>query len=311
MEFKQIAQDVYACLQEDKGLGCSNAGFVNRGGGLVVDTFWDLPRTREMIGHYEKVWSGPPRRVVNTHHNGDHCWGNQLFEGAEIIGHRLCAEDFGTESPEQMLAMTQMVDVDDPALARLIESLKSFDFRDIEPRPPTTLMEDHLDFDLDGLRVELIYVGPAHTRGDIIVNVPERRVVFAGDILFRLCTPVGWEGTIQRWCEALDHIAHLDPEVIVPGHGPLCGVEGALEMKAYLQYVRAESRGFFDAGLTELEACKKIDLGPYAEWTEPERLFFNVYRAYREFREEPYDAPIDRAAVFGQMRELARSWHSD
>ena len=77
----------------------------HRGGGLVVDTFWDLPHTREMIAQYARVWKGPARRVVNTHHNGDHCWGNQLFPDAEIIGHRLCAEQFRRESPQMMQAL--------------------------------------------------------------------------------------------------------------------------------------------------------------------------------------------------------------
>jgi glyoxylase-like metal-dependent hydrolase (beta-lactamase superfamily II) len=310
MELISVAQDVYACLQEDKGLGCSNSGLIDRGGGLLVDSFWDLPLTRQMIEHYERVWTGPPRRVVNTHRNGDHCWGNQLFEGAEIIGHRLCAEEFDRENPAGLLTLTAATGLEDPALSRFVEGLKRFDFRGIELTPPTTLIEDRLDLELDGLRVELIYVGPAHTQGDIIVNVPERRVVFAGDIVFRLCTPVGWEGTYQRWIEALDHIIYLDPEALVPGHGPISGVEGAREMKQYLEYVRTESRGFFDAGLTELEASKRIDLGPYAGWTEPERLYFNVYRAYREFRGEPFDAPIDGREVFKQMHELARSWRS-
>ncbi len=79
MELREIARDVYACLQPDRGLGTSNSGLVNRAGGLVVDTFWDLPHTRQMIETYARVWRRPARRVVNTHHNGDHCWGNQLL----------------------------------------------------------------------------------------------------------------------------------------------------------------------------------------------------------------------------------------
>ena len=79
MELREIARDVYACLQEERGLGTSNSGLVNRAGGLVVDTFWDLPHTRQLIETYARVWRGPARRVVNTHHNGDHCWGNQLL----------------------------------------------------------------------------------------------------------------------------------------------------------------------------------------------------------------------------------------
>ena len=86
MELREIATDVYACLTPDRGLGWSNSGFLNRGGGLVVDTFWDLRHTEDLIALYRRVAAAPARRLVNTHHNGDHCWGNQLFHGAEIIG---------------------------------------------------------------------------------------------------------------------------------------------------------------------------------------------------------------------------------
>ncbi len=277
MELREIARDVYACLQPDRGLGTSNSGLVNRAGGLVVDTFWDLPHTRQMIETYARVWRGPAHRVVNTHHNGDHCWGNQLFAGAEIIGHRLCAASFGKERPE------------------LMQMLRN------------ALVEDRLELDLDGIAVHLIYVGPAHTAGDVIVHLPAARVVFTGDVLFRLCTPVGWEGTYARWIAALDEIVALDPAVVVPGHGPLSGVEGPREMQAYLRYVRAEAKRGFDAGLPALEAARRIDLGPYAGWTEPERILFQVERAYRELRGEPWDAPIDVTALFRSMHALRES----
>jgi len=305
MELRALATDVYACLQQDRGLGCSNSGLVNRGGGLVVDTFWDLPHTREMIATYGQVWRERARRVVNTHHNGDHCWGNQLFAGAEIIGHRLCAESFASEPPPAMLqALKSPAAGDDPALAAFAQALRDWDFAGVELTPPATLVEDRLDLDLDGIPVTLLYVGPAHTAGDVIVHLPEQGVVFAGDVLFRLCTPIGWAGTYAKWIEALDRIVALEPAVIVPGHGPICGVESGREMKAYLEYVRSESRRFFDAGLSALDAARKLDLGPYAGWTEPERLLFNVERAYRELRGEPFDAPIDAMAIFRGMYQL-------
>jgi glyoxylase-like metal-dependent hydrolase (beta-lactamase superfamily II) len=304
MELREIGNDVYACLQPDRGLGWSNSGFIRRAGGLVVDTFWDLPLTRELIETYRRVSNQPAQRVVNTHHNGDHCWGNQLFSEAEIIGHRLCAESFGKEQPQAMQALRDSDGFGDPNLADFAKALKAFDFSGIELTPPTTLFDERLDLDLDGMRVELLYVGPAHTAGDTIVHLPERRVVFTGDVLFRLCTPIGWDGTFAKWIEALDRIEALQPETIVPGHGPICGVEGPREMRAYLQYVRAESEGFFHQGLSAVDAAKRIDLGPYAGWTEPERLVFNVDRAYRELRGEPFDAPIDVATLVRGMHEL-------
>jgi glyoxylase-like metal-dependent hydrolase (beta-lactamase superfamily II) len=301
MELREIGRDVYACLQEDRGLGYSNSGLVNRGGGLVVDTFWDLPRTRQMMELYGRVWRRPARRVVNTHHNGDHCWGNQLFANSEILGHRLCAAAFGEESPRAMQALQRASG--SPAIEWLAAALRHFDFTGIELRPPTTLIEDRLSLDLDGIPVDLLYVGPAHTQGDVIVHLPRERIVFAGDVLFRLCTPIGWQGTFARWGEALEEIVALAPEVVVPGHGPLCGVEGPREMKVYLEYVRGEAGRAFDAGLSRLDAALRIDLGPYAGWTEPERIVFQVERAYREFRGEPHDAPFDAAELFAEMHQ--------
>src|SRR5215211_6821664 len=168
MRLEEIATDVYACLQPDQGLGWSNSGFINRGGGLVIDTFWDLPHTRELIENYRRVWREAVRKVVNTHSNGDHCWGNQLFEEAEIIGHRLCAEAFSKERPQMLQMLRNAAASPDPAIAALAGKLAAWDFSDITPMPPTTLLEDRLELNFDGLAAQMIYLGPAHTSGDVI-----------------------------------------------------------------------------------------------------------------------------------------------
>lgn len=307
MELREIATDIYACLQEERGLGTSNSGLINRAGGMVVDTFWDLPHTRAMIDLYATVWKRPATRVVNTHHNGDHCWGNQLFTGAEIIGHRLCAQYMTRENPAMMQGLKSAAGSGDATMAAFAAALAEWDFAGVEITPPTTLIEDRLSLQLDGIRAELIYVGPAHTIGDVIVHLPEHGVVFTGDILFRLCTPIGWEGTFANWGAALDTIVDLKPSVIVPGHGPLCGVEGPREMKAYLDYVYAESRKCYDDGLSLRDASRRIDPGPSASWTEPERIVFNIARAYREFEGGAIDAPVDVPTVFRTMFELRAS----
>jgi cyclase len=311
MELRPLARGVYACLQPDNGLGTSNSGLIDRGGGLVVDTFWDLPHTRRLIATYERVRRDPVGCVVNTHHNGDHCWGNQLFPGAEIIGHRNCAAAFGRERPEAMQALRSGAGSGDPTLETFARLLADWDFSGIVLAPPTTLVDDRLVLDLDGIAVHLVYVGPAHTSGDLIVHLPAERIVFAGDVLFRLCTPIGWDGTTARWIEALDEIVALAPDVIVPGHGPLCGIEGAREMQAYLGYVESEAKRFHAAGLTPLDAARRLDLGPYATWTEPERVLFQIERVYRELRGEPYDAPLPVTELFRDMITLRRERRGD
>src|SRR5579885_3666436 len=79
-------------------------------------------------------------------------------------------------------------------------------------------------------------------------------------------------------------------------------------MRAYLAYVRAEAARHFAAGRSALEAARRIDLGPYAGWTEPERILFNVERAYRELRGDPWDAPLDALALFRGMYALREAW---
>ncbi len=305
MELTLLAKDVYACLQPERGLGWSNSGFVARGGGLVVDTFWDLPRTRAMLDLYAGVHPAAPRRLVNTHHNGDHCWGNQLLEGAEIIGHRLCAEamqkDIAPELLQQMARMEPLLE----GMEHFAKALRDYDFTGVRITPPSTLFEQRFDIDLDGVAAEVLYVGPAHTIGDSIVHLPESHVVFGGDVMWNHCTPLGWEGSYARWFEALDRIIALKPEVVVPGHGPLTDVDGVREVRAYFEYVLAESRRFYEQEVSEIDAARRIDLGPYADWTEPERLIFNVRRAYREFRGEPFDVPLDAIALLREATGLA------
>jgi hypothetical protein len=87
----------------------------------------------------------------------------------------------------------------------------------------------------------------------------------------------------------------------------MCGPEGATEMKAYLEYVREESKRCFKKGLTSLEASKQIDLKKFAKWHAPARLYLNVERAYREFRKEPADAPWDKAKSFDLICEIAQA----
>jgi glyoxylase-like metal-dependent hydrolase (beta-lactamase superfamily II) len=249
---------------------------------------------------------------VNTHNNGDHTWGNQLFKDAEIIAHRLCAEEMKKEKklsyPSLFQRWKRKPKTIPPGFEGFIAALGEFDFSEVEITLPNRLIEDRLDLELDGFPCQLIYVGPAHTPGDVIVYLPDHSVVFAGDIVFWKCTPIGWEGKHAKWIEALDLMVSFEPEVVVPGHGPLCGVEEVKELRAYFEFVYSESKRFFDEGLDPLEASKKIDLGPYAEWTEPERLCFNVHRAYREFNLEPWDAPINTLDIFRDYLKLRAYW---
>ncbi len=318
MEMKQVSPNCYAVLNEKNRVCDANSGLINRAGGVLIDTQSDLPHARQMIELFGRVWTSTPKQVVNTHEDADHVWGNQLFKGAEIIAHRSVPERMKqVADPKETRELLQGVSrfltrhilkVLHPGLAAAGMQLREdYDFDDIELVLPTTVFEARYELDLDGTEVHLIYVGPCHQVGDTIIHVPQEGVVFAGDVVFRQCTPMGWTGSYEKWFQCLDLITQLNPEVIVPGHGPLCGLEGVREMKEYLQYVRGESRKCFDDGLTALEAAKRIEFGPYGEWRAPARLYMNVERAYREFRNEPPDAPWNSPATFDAIYKVAKA----
>jgi glyoxylase-like metal-dependent hydrolase (beta-lactamase superfamily II) len=320
VKLQQVSDNCFAVLNEKNRVCDSNSGLINRDGGVVIDTQSDLSHARQMIELFGKVWRGMPRRVINTHEDGDHVWGNQLFEGAEIIAHRTVpdrmkhvADPRATQkllkSADSFFSRLILRAIHPGALAIARQLRQDYDFDGVNLALPTTLFDERYVLDLDGTEVHLIYVGPCHQVGDTIVHVPKERVVFAGDVIFRQCTPMGWTGTYEKWLETLDLIIWLDPEVIVPGHGPLCGIEGAMEMKAYLEYVREESVRCFQRGLTSLEASKRIDLGPYGGWHAPARLYLNVERAYRELRKEPADEPWDSAKTFDAVYKVAKEKH--
>jgi cyclase len=315
---KQVSESCFAVLNEKNRVCDANSGLINRGGGVVIDTQSDLGHARQMIDMFGKVWTARPKRVINTHEDADHVWGNQLFEDAEIIAHRSVPERMKlVADPKESQKLLHGVG---HLLTRLViktlhpgivaagqQLLEDYDFDGIELVLPTTLFDTRYELDLDSTEAHLIHVGPCHQVGDTIIHVPSEGVVFAGDVLFRQCTPMGWTGSYERWFTCLDLIAELDPEAIVPGHGPLCGMEGVRDMKAYLQYVRDESKKCFDEGLPSLEAAKRIEFGPYGEWRAPGRLYMNVERAYRESRDEPPDAPWNSAATFDAIYEVAKA----
>lgn len=318
MKLQQVSDNCYAVLCEKNRVMDANSGLINIGEGMVVDTQSELPHARMMIELFGTVWNGMPKYVALTHEDIDHVGGNQLFPGADIIAHRTIAERMPTVAdPEETRKLLKAVEhlpsrlllegLHHGAEAIALQFGEDYDFEGVELVLPTTVFDDRYELDLDGTQIQMIHVGACHQVGDTIVHVPEEGVVFAGDIIFRDSTPMGWVGTYDACFKALDLIISLNPKVIVPGHGPVCGVEGAVAMKDYYHYVRDESKKCFDEGLSSLEAAKRIDLGPYAEWKAPARLYINVDRAYREFRNEPEDAPWDKPATFDAIYKVAKA----
>ena len=302
-----LGNSVYAYLQPDGTWGWSNAGIVTDGeASLLIDTLFDLKLTGEMLDTMRKSIPAASHidMVVNTHANGDHCWGNELVTGAQIIASARTAEEMTTAISPTVVAMLLKRAHELGQLGEFLShAFGSFDFDNITLTPPTKTFEDELMLNVGDKEVHLIEVGPAHTLGDTLVYIPADRVVFTADILFIGGHPIIWAGPTSNWLRACDRILAMDVETIVPGHGPITDKKGVAEVKGYLEYIYQEARKRYDAGMSDQEAARDINMDRYATWTDGERLAVNVASIYREFKcDQTHPKMVD---MFGKMAEFA------
>jgi glyoxylase-like metal-dependent hydrolase (beta-lactamase superfamily II) len=227
---------------------------------------------------------------VNTHANGDHCWGNELVADAQIIASARTAEEMTTGLSPTQLAMMLKHASDMGQIGEFASRIfGSFDFDNITLTPPTKTFEDELTLKVGDKDVHLIEVGPAHTLGDTLVHIPSDRVVFTADILFIGGHPIIWAGPTSNWLKACDRILEMDVETIVPGHGPITDKKGVAEVKGYLEYIYQEAEKRYEIGMSAKEAAKDIDLDRYATWTDGERIAVNIASIFRELKGDQFN----------------------
>ena len=305
----EIGNGCYAYLQPDGSWGWSNAGLVTDGGAsLLVDTLFDLKLTGAMLDAMRAADPAAAQidTLVNTHANGDHCYGNAAVSGARIIASKASAEEMDEVPPAVLQGLLSAAPDLGPAGAFLQRIFGGFDFDGIETVKPDRTFEGELDLTVGDKRVKLIQVGPAHTRGDVLIHSLDDRVIFTGDILFIDGTPILWEGPVDNWIRACERIEALDVDAVVPGHGPVSERGAARAVREYLAYIRDEARLRFDAGLSPADAARDIALGDYASWGDAERIAVNVDTLYREFRGDAGGEPTSPLELFTLMAELAR-----
>ncbi len=254
--FASIADGVTAGIARADGTALSNTGVVELGGlTAVFDTSLTLRSARETRAAAVERTGRAPAIVVNSHWHLDHVIGNQEFEDGAIWASR------GTL--EKMLAMR--AEHDRELAPRTLESdlAKLESERAAAPRAAArarydgpirihrALLAEAVELRLatpsatfDGevtlpgaAGARLITFGAAHTDSDTFLWLPERRVLFGGDVVVTDHHPNFGSGDPDHWLEVLDHLRALGPEQIVPGHGPVRGPEALDAVQDYLETV--------------------------------------------------------------------------
>jgi len=232
----KIAENVYSYVDvKDASAARSfaaNAGIiVGQDGIAVVDTLISAQEAQRFIKDIRKISNKPIKYVIDTHYHLDHTFGNSEFAklGAIIVAQENCrASMLHTSEATLQNAANYGLSVEQMAGTQIAY--------------PTLTFSDRMTIDLGDEQVKLIYVGPSHSTGNILVEVPAQKVLFTGDILFTDFHPYIADGDIPGWINNLDAIETLGVERIIPGHGPLSTKQDVAEMKSYLLAFDAKAK---------------------------------------------------------------------
>jgi glyoxylase-like metal-dependent hydrolase (beta-lactamase superfamily II) len=308
--FNKIQDGIYHAVGTGAiSVGCNASIFVNDEDVLIVDSHASPAAAWALAEQVKTITDKPIRYVVNTHFHWDHAHGNQIYgPGVEIVGHdftrRMLAagesvrgrsyDMFMGAIPTQIAQLTKQIEAAPDAAQK--EKLREQLFvqqqyqratATVKPQPPTITLTDSLTLYRGGREIRLLFLGRAHTGGDVIVFLPKERVVATGDLLGAGPSYLG-DAYVPEWGSTLDRLRALDFDWVLPGHGDAFqGKEKIGHFQAYLSDFWQQARTLHDAGVGPEEAARKIDLRSHASnypaaaaLKEVGILNHGVFRAY-------------------------------
>ena len=277
----------------------NNTGFlVGKREVVVIDSVASVKRAERFLAEIRRITDLPIKYLINTHAHPDHLWTNHLFHPSLTICHSKCREETLRErevDPSLYLALFPELEVEGVRVCP----------QDLTFEQGLTLYQGTEEGERE---IRMVHPGPAHTRGDLFLHLPEEGVVFCGDLLFSPpCTPFVLMGSVRGSIKTLELLRNLQARVYVPGHGPLSWGGKALEEAGeYLEMIWREAERGLKEGKSVEEVIGDLELGKYASWRERERLLGNLERAYRELRGEPHMEREEVLQIMVRMWELRK-----
>ena len=239
-------------------------------GAILIDTGF----TDEVGAHLAKTIARltpkPVTHIVNTHHHGDHSFGNVAFPQAKVISSEMCRKLL-IEGEAEWLAM--------------VEGLVGRKFPNTRAVPATEVYakNSRKQVTLDGVKLEFWVPEAAHTAGDMLIWLPDDKVLIGGDVLVNQVTPNFRDATVKQWIATLAEVKKIPAKTIIPGHGPLMTSKDATAMHARMAKLYAGVEAGYKAGLSDSEIRKQLDL---SEWKKlhhfEQQMGGNINKVYLE-----------------------------
>jgi cyclase len=272
-ELKKIAEGVYVRTVSPDGNAVGNTGVIVLDRSvLVFDTHFTPEAGQEMLAQIRAIAAKPVRFVVNSHFHADHTHGNQVFSDVHYIGSTLTRRDVLNVD---LASMNRTVAVAQNQLEKLRhEAVQTPDLREQIKRredylqsvsrlkivPPLETLDDSLVIQDGKQEVRLMWLGPGHTEGDIVLFLPREKIVFMGDLFFNGAIPNVQDARMLEWIKTLREVLKLDADKFVPGHGPIGAKKDVEAFLGYLEETKSLVQAAIDGGAGMEQAIREIQV---------------------------------------------------
>lgn len=258
--FSPVADGVYAYVGDTEGRTYENEGLnaniglvVTLAGAVLIDSGASFQSAQKIHAAARRVTTQPIQWVINTG-DQDHRWlGNGYFkaQGIETIAHAAAQADMRARAGEHLAGLQVLKE----RLAGTVPAL-----------PTRWLTAADTRLELGGTVIELKHRGGGHTPGDMLVWLPQKSVLFSGDVVY-VDRVLGLHpvSRSKAWLASFAVIDELKPQVIVPGHGQVTNLATAqAQTRDLLRALRAHMKKAVDDGTELGAAVKSFDAQPFA-----------------------------------------------
>ena len=284
-KFTELRNDIWLAQSTAPVFNSNALVIVNEADVVLVDSHVTPAKARDLIRAIQAITDNPITALINSHHHWDHAHGNQEFTGIPIIGHEYAYNKLtnaplenptyknglaGNEAMLKRLRENLAKETDLDKRAELAEYLALFtahtrDFDEIAPVPPNITLNERMTLHRGDRVIQILFLGRAHTGGDLMVYFPQDKLVFTGDAAFFGPSFLA-DGYVDEWPQTLENLKALDFDVFVPGHGgPITDLTRLDIVQTYYLDLWAKAVELHTEGKDAATAATEIDLTNHTE----------------------------------------------
>ncbi len=280
MEIKKVAENIYMTRGNDSLPSLENRGFISncyavltKEGWFIIDSLSTPELSSEFLNGIKKIKNLPVKYLVITHYHQDHWFGAKTYkkEGAKVIGHQVLKDIYENGTAEMMLETAN----------KMTKGL----YKNVKLIPPDITITGEKVIKIGSKEFKIFPLTPAHTNSDIVVYLPDEKVMFVGDLVFYKRIPFAGDrnSDTKNWINVLKKIRKMDIKIILAGHNNPLNKESVDFTINYLSFLREKISEMKDEDLSYDEIKQKLSDTPFKKYPMYNIFHFkNIYKIYND-----------------------------